>query len=433
MKKFLALIITFTSVLALGGVIKETKQGEGIQIWTNPSGIMTQIGYIDPTTGLGGSGFVAKQYLINGNFDLWQRGASRVITPSGTGSVYSADRWNSQDYFATGQLTVARSTDVPTGTSATYSFSTTVDTTITFSGSNNHGINGGVQFIEGLISRSLIGKVVTLSFWVKSSTAGTYNVLFANTNPALSSGARYMAGYTISSANTWEKKSVTLTIDSAYGTFAKDNTIGLVVYFPLAVNASGTNVGGSLNTWYSSSSYLITTSSNRTEMMASGSVFKLSQVMLNEGPLAAPFQLASGSPDGELKLAERYAELLNDGVSTNYAQFRIHRAGGQWEAPVRFRTIKRSGTVTLKTGDGTALSSLNCSNTPATGNVYMYNANSGAAITCTAGTLLLRFLYSGVHYALMTMESADISGTNGNVGTLGFMPYNKTVLADAEL
>lgn len=49
MKKFLAFIIAFVSVLALAGVIKETKQGEPIKIYTNPSGTMTQAGEISST------------------------------------------------------------------------------------------------------------------------------------------------------------------------------------------------------------------------------------------------------------------------------------------------------------------------------------------------------------------------------------------------
>ncbi len=92
-----------------------------------------------------------KNFLINGNLDLWQRGTSQTATFYG-----SADRW-----FFFEITNVSRSTDVPSG--STYS----VKITPTAVGSINmrQVIEGGEQF--------LAGKQCTLSFWAKADSSRT--------------------------------------------------------------------------------------------------------------------------------------------------------------------------------------------------------------------------------------------------------------------
>lgn len=262
----------------------------------------------DVTSGYWQMATPTKNYAINGNFDYWQRGTSIVVNPGGTGRVMQADRFSVTDFFSAGQLTHARSTDIPAGLSHNrYSMSTTVASTVTVAVSTtNYALTGGTYKFEGLEISPLYNKDITISFWVKSSTAGTYAVALQAGLPT--PDARYIAEYTINSANTWEKKIISLNINTSTGTFATDNTFGMSLQFPLAVNAASLLLGTTTNQWVSSSYALVTAASNRTEMLASGSVFKIAQLMINEGTVPAQFQRAGNNITEELVLCQRYFE-----------------------------------------------------------------------------------------------------------------------------
>ena len=93
-------------------------------------------------------------FLLNGDFSIWQRGTAAVTTNGN----YSADRWIIGS--AAGTNSVTQSTDVPSGIGATYS--------ISFAGTSttNPRIR---QRIEALNASALAGQTVTLSFYAKSS------------------------------------------------------------------------------------------------------------------------------------------------------------------------------------------------------------------------------------------------------------------------
>jgi hypothetical protein len=94
---------------------------------------------------------LSHNYIINGAFDIWQRG----IGPT-TGDVYVADRWKAQ----IASQTVQRSTDTPVGFKYSAIISRSAGT-----------INYIVQKIESDTSALLVGKTITVSFWAKN--AGT--------------------------------------------------------------------------------------------------------------------------------------------------------------------------------------------------------------------------------------------------------------------
>ena len=92
--------------------------------------------------------------IINGGFDVWQRGTS-----TSTNFAYLADRWM---VAAAGSITGSQSSDVP---SSAFRFSLSV------SGTNTPQT---LQRIESVNCLGLVGQSVTVSFWVKqTSGAGT--------------------------------------------------------------------------------------------------------------------------------------------------------------------------------------------------------------------------------------------------------------------
>lgn len=198
--------------------------------------------YVD--TALAGVGVFGKNRIINGCMRIDQRNAGGSTTLSNS---YALDRWENLTVNA-GVVTVQRVTDsLPSGfTHAMKLTVTTADAAV--AGTDRLSFQ---QKIEGSNIYDFdygraTAKTATLSFWVRSSKTGIYSCVFAN-----GAGTRfYAAEYTINSANTWEKKTVTLTGDTT-GAFNTDNTTGLIVRFGLMAGVSRTL--GTLNTWITTS------------------------------------------------------------------------------------------------------------------------------------------------------------------------------------
>jgi hypothetical protein len=148
--------------------------------------------------------FAGKNKIINGGFDIWQRGTS--FTGFGT-VAYTADRWlavsNTATYTVTRQTS---STSDPVGSKYFARVTATV--------AGNFDCTFGQPF-ESTVFDSLKGKTVTLSFYAKASTALTVNA-FLNRNT--SEGKVYYYEGTIinntafSLSTSWNRYSVTFTM-----------------------------------------------------------------------------------------------------------------------------------------------------------------------------------------------------------------------------
>jgi hypothetical protein len=140
---------------------------------------------------------------------------------------------------------------------------------------------------------------VTLSFWVRSSLTGTFGGSFRNS----ASNRSYPISYTISSANTWEQKSVTVAGDTS-GTWLTTNGIGILLFLSLG---SGSTYSGTSGSW-SGSTY--TSATGATSVVGTnGATFYITGVQLEKGSTATSFDYR---PYGtELALCQRYYEIGN--------------------------------------------------------------------------------------------------------------------------
>jgi hypothetical protein len=224
-----------------------------------------------------------KNIIINGDMSLAQRSTSVAsITGSGYNTV---DRFRTNMGTA-GTWTQSQSTDVPTGQGFATSFK--MDCT-TANGSLSAGsfliidqrVEGqNLQYLKKGTANALS---TTLSFWVKSAKTGTYIVALEDTD-----NTRYIANsYTISLADTWEKKTITYAGDTT-GAFENDNGGSLKVQFWLV--AGSTYTSGTLAT-----SWETTTNAN----LAVGQVnladdtandFYITGVQLEAGTTASDFE-----------------------------------------------------------------------------------------------------------------------------------------------
>ena len=231
--------------------------------------------------------------IINGNFDIAQRGTSFAAIANGT---YSLDRWS---WGQAGAMicTVTQSTDVPNNT---FQSSYKVDVTTADSSIAAGDFAEIYHKIEGYNVRDLIGTTFTLSFWVKSPKTGLHCASFRNTGTPDRS---YVQEYTITTANTWEYKTITVTggLITA-GTWNWTNGLGLVVTFNLA---SGTTFHTTASAWQTGN---FNATANQVNVMDNtANDFFLTGVQLEPGPVATPFERR---PIGtELSLCQRYYEI----------------------------------------------------------------------------------------------------------------------------
>ena len=232
--------------------------------------------------------------IINGAMVIDQRNAGASVTP--TDQSYTLDRW-SQFLSQTSKLTIqqnAGSVTPPAGFTNYLGITSTSAYSITSSDFFNL-----YQYIEGFNVADLgwgtaNAKTVTLSFWVRSSLTGTFGGSLMNSTPNRS----YPFTYTISTANTWEQKSITVAGDTS-GTWLTTNGIGLRVLFGLGM---GSNLTGPAGAWAGAAYY---GANGATSVVGTnGATFYITGVQLEVGSTATSFDYR---PYGtELNLCQRY-------------------------------------------------------------------------------------------------------------------------------
>lgn len=235
-----------------------------------------------------------RNYIINGNFDFWQRGTS--LTPISDSQVTRlADRFFVFE-SGTGSIDYERSTDVPDADFVSlYSAKITVNSTGSHSGLTSTTLG---YRMEGHDFAGISGKKFTLSFYVKSSVPGTYCISFRNNDVDRS----YVTEYTIDSADTWEKKTIVVQHDDS-GTWLYDNNIGMRMLFVLGAGPDGDTTPDS---WQSGD---FRSTSNQTNLTANAAAtWNIAQVQLIEGAEDLPFRRAGRTIGEELMLCQRYYE-----------------------------------------------------------------------------------------------------------------------------
>jgi len=235
-----------------------------------------------------------KNRIINGAMVIDQRNAGASVTP--VNAQYLLDRWQAV-VSASSKYSVQQNAGAVTPpTGFTKYLGVTSLSAYTVGASEIFNIAYG---IEGLNVADLgwgtaSASTITISFWVRSSLTGTFGLVINNASASRS----YPASYTISSANTWEQKTITIAGDTS-GTWATDNTLGIQLRFGLGV---GSTYSGAAGSW-SGSSYYGTTGATSV-VGTSGATFYITGVQLEKGSTATSFDYR---PYGtELQLCQRY-------------------------------------------------------------------------------------------------------------------------------
>lgn len=250
-----------------------------------------------------------KNLIINGNMACSQRGTSS--TSSG---YHSVDRY-SVDFLNFDQLgvTQSQSTTVPSGKGFSNSLKVAVTTQETTLDANELFIirqKIEAQNLQHLAYGTSSAKSLTLSFWVRSSLAGKYSVLFYSADGVRSN----LQSFTISSANAWEFVTIEIDGDTA-GIINNDNGAGLQVTWVLA---AGTDWTGTPHTGWGAfvqtDDYAF---SDQVNFAAQTGDFYITGVSLEVGDVATAFEHESFAET--LRKCQRYYYKINQ--NGNYTRF----------------------------------------------------------------------------------------------------------------
>ena len=207
-----------------------------------------------PNKGLTSRGYPSDRLvtpiIINGDMSIAQRGTSSTSTG------YVVDRFNfrvsNTDQFA---YTHSQSTTVPTGQGFSNSWKldvTTAETTLDSDEEVAFQTRLEAQNLQSLKFGTSSAETLSLSFWVRSNKTGTYGIYLRQHD----AGKNYVASYTISSADIWEKKIVTISGNTA-DTIANDNGIGFWINWTLAAGSSLD--GATMNSWHTAATEIAPT------------------------------------------------------------------------------------------------------------------------------------------------------------------------------
>ena len=165
--------------------------------------------------------------IINGDMSVAQR-ATSVTGKTGAG-IYTVDRMRLSPGGGM-TFTVAQASESPTGQGFTKSYKVTSTTGDSSMSSSEYNIPLQMK-MEGNTLQSIKkgtsnAEKITFAFWIYATVTGTY-ILELNDDD----NNRYNSqSYTVSSANTWEKKIVTFPADTT-GAFDNDNAKSLTINF----------------------------------------------------------------------------------------------------------------------------------------------------------------------------------------------------------
>jgi hypothetical protein len=357
----------------------------------NAEQMTTQSGF---TLGAGNSSSF-KNRIINGAMVIDQRNAGATVSVST--DVFTLDRWRGDNNGGGGVYSVQQSTTVPANfVNSSLITVTTADASIgaTEAYSFTQRIEGFniADFGWGTAS----AQTVTLSFMVRSSVTGTFGGAFQNSDNTRS----YPFSYTISSANTWESKSVTITGDTS-GTWQTGTGIGIRCVFSLGVGSSRKSTAG---VW-ASADYRASTGSVDI-ISTSGATFFITGVQVEVGTVATSFDYRSYGT--ELALCYRYYEQILYGTGNNSGNGMISIGQAittsSAQVPYTWTTTKRasptistsSASTTLYGATGTAYAATLSFANINTQSCYM-NASQNSGSNLIAGNATLIYASTGLY------------------------------------
>ena len=291
-----------------------------------------------------GRGTTRRNLLVNGGMQVMQRRAfsSNAIAAVDSTLTYTLDNWSVYKVGAVG-LTISQDTSVaPKGfLRSLKALNTATDSSLA---ATDRALIA--QRIEGSRIRHLLwgtphAKPITLSFYVRSSITGTHGGAIGNG----SDNRSYPFTYTISAADTWERKIITIPGDTT-GTWETGNARSMQVVFGLGVGSNNSNTAGA---WYAAD-LNSATGATTGFLTTSAATWYLAGCQIEVGNHATDFEHRSYDEDLKdcLRYFYRYAKNVAWGMFVTLRTWSATNGDGLHSLPVPMRvqpTLTISHTV----------------------------------------------------------------------------------------
>ena len=238
-----------------------------------------------------------KNRIINGAMVIDQRNGGASVTVT-TAEEFITDRWQFAP-SASSKLTAQQSTTAPTGFSNSLLLTSSAATSVAA---------GDYYFLQQKVEGfnfadcgwgTASAETVTLSFWCRSSVTGTYGGALVNS----AQNRSYAFSYTISAANTFEYKTVTIAGDTSGTWVGATNGTGVRLRLGFGI---GSTYSGTANVW-TAANYMAPTGSTNW-ISTSGATFYLTGVQLEKNTIATSFAYQIYS--NELISCQRYFQMF---------------------------------------------------------------------------------------------------------------------------
>ena len=318
-----------------------------------------------------------RNIIINGDMSIAQRGTS--VSSITTSSYNTLDRFK-LTIGSAGTWTQSQSTDVPSGQG--FAKSLKMDCTTA-----NASLSAGAYFfleqqIEGqnlqyLKKGTANAESLTLSFWVKSNKTGTYIAELRDTD----NDRAISKSYTISSASTWEKKTITYDGDTS-GAFTNDNNTSLRLEFHLGAGSSYQS--GTLQTSWGARTQADEVVGQVNLADSTSNEWYITGVQLEVGTTASDFEFLSY--DVNLQRCLRYFEARNSSFSTQRCIWTGDiTSGNTYHHQTAFGVTKRvepTASISVASDAGFDSTTIGLQNT--------YSGKNMVSISCTANVTQAR-------------------------------------------
>ena len=358
----------------------------------------------------GGGGSNFKNLLINGDMQIAQRNTS--VSSHSADTYVNIDRWKSR-VSGQGVFTVSKSTTVPTGEGFVSSQKwdcTTADASPAATDFLIYEQRMEGQFLQHLAYGTSSAKKLTVSFHVRSNKTGAYTVGLYSAD-----GSRHIeSSYTISSADTWEKKTVTFAGDTG-GTINNDNGEGMKLWFWLGAGSNFSS-GTHATSWasYSQANVLVDNQVNIAD--STDNEWYITGIQLEVGDDASDFEFLPH--DVQFQRCLRYCVSYSSNVGDQrlvpdaaYIASGFQYTSGNAIGVIHF-PVPMNHEPTLSTSN-------------ATDSFQFYSNGSGDALDDLTLSPSTSNIAAGIY------NNTDVSGTAGHGG--GFYIGNSTMIFESEL
>jgi len=342
--------------------------------------------------------FGFKNRIINGGMVIDQRNAGASVTLT-SGGVFVIDRFNcysNNDGVMTGQ----QDTSAPSGFINSMKFTTTTADS-SLAATQYAEVQ---QIIEGLNIADLAwgtasAATINVSFWVRSSLIGAFGGAIRNS----ANNRSYAFSYSISTANTWEQKSVTIAGDTS-GTWLTTNGIGIKLCFGMG---AGSTYSGTAGVW--TAGVLVQPTGATSVVGTLNATWYVTGVQLEVGTQATSFDFRDYGR--ELILCQRYYQKITNGVTDRGIGVGFFYTSSVMVSQIPFQVNMRSS-PTLDVNSGS--------------NYFIIYSNSSGTPMNTV-TLNDATPYTGA------VTASSLSGTSGSAGQFKSNNASSSLAFTAEL